>query len=425
MTHHSLALRVALARPTIKLGGPGIAAVLVTAHVTNDALTSLLSALLPTLQARLALSDTTLALLVAALALSASVTQPLMGAVSDRIGPRRAAAAGTAFGVSTLSLITVAPSAAVLFALLLLGGLGSAVFHPAATSLFSTVPLRRRELSVGMFSAGGTVGLAVGPLIVLAAVGTVGLGITPWLIVPALALGAVMYWLVPDPERPPNHAPAQISDAGLFRGPVARLAAAATMANLAFVAFTASYPLYLVRAHGVAPSDPLIGLTLGIFNLGAAGGAVAAGVLAARVDRRALVGGSLVGSLVPLALLLSSRPGGPVYIAAVAAAGALLNTNLPVLLVAAHRLVPNSPAAASGMLMGLPIGLAGILYVGVAHLQGIVGVTPAMAAAFASVVPAAALAFHALRADGPGKPASPAACPCPVPPARALPAGTT
>ena len=413
MTHASIAIRPTTKRAHVALGAAGVATVLVGAHVANDALTSMLSGLLPTLQARHGLADTTLALLVAALALSASVSQPVLGGLSDRFGARRVAAAGTAFGISMLSLMTVAPNTAALFGLLLLGGLGSAAFHPAATSLLAATPLRRRELGAGLFSAGGTIGLALGPLVVLVAAATLGLGFVPWLIVPAVVLGGVLYRLVP--AEPPHTRTdrARVLDASLLRGPVGALAAAATFGSVAFVAFTSAYPLFLVRERGIEPSDPLIGMTLAAFNFGAAGGAVVAGLLANRVERRALVAVTLVGSLVPLGLLLVGSPTGPAYVLAVAAAGALLNANLPILLVVAHRLAPDRTAAASGMLMGLPVGLAGLLYVGVGGLQEALGVGPALGVAFLAVLPAAAIAAIALGRGAAGPVESrTAACRC-------------
>jgi FSR family fosmidomycin resistance protein-like MFS transporter len=49
------------------------------------------------------------------------------------------------------------------------------------------------------------------------------------------------------------------------------------------------------------------------------------------------------------------------------------------------------------MLMGLPMGLAGLIYVGVGALQEAIGLAPAMATAFAIVIPAAVLALVVLR----------------------------
>ena len=415
MTAIRLARPRPFSTPRVALGGGAIAALMALAHVSNDALTSMLSALLPSLQGRLGLTETTLAILVATLAFSSSVTQPLFGALSDRFGARRVAAVGTAFGVSLMSLMTIAPNLVLLFGLLLIGGLGSGAFHPAGASVVGAAPLSRKELALSLFSAGGTIGLALGPLLVLAAAATFGVGFTPWLIVPAVLLGVVMYLVVPDAPRAPGAERSGILDRRLFTGPVGALALVATLSGIAFVAFSAGYPLYLVHQHDVAASDPVLGLTLAVFNLAAAGGAVIAATLARWADRRLLVAGTTAAAIVPLLALLRLGPGDPAYFIAVAAAGALLNAGLPALLVAAHELAPRQKAAASGMLMGLPVGLAGLLYIGVGRLQEAIGLGPAMTVAFLAVVPAAALALLALRrraGDDGTTPMTAAACSC-------------
>ncbi len=170
------------------LVGWPLVALLTVAHATTDLLSAGLSALLPTVQVRFGLGETALAGLVATSWVSTSLTQPLFGALSDRLGARRVAAAGVGLAAVLLSLLAVAPSTPLLFAVLLVGGLGSAAYHPPATSLARMAGGRRSELAVSLFSAGGTLGLALGPLVLLAVVGTYGAGAAPWLMVPGLAL---------------------------------------------------------------------------------------------------------------------------------------------------------------------------------------------------------------------------------------------
>ena len=111
------------------LAGTRIAVFLALVHAVNDVLTAILGALLPTLQARFAAGTTTLAVLVAAFSISSSVTQPILGALADRVGLRQVAGAGVALAAVSLSLVGVAGSVPLLLALLLLGGVGSAALH--------------------------------------------------------------------------------------------------------------------------------------------------------------------------------------------------------------------------------------------------------------------------------------------------------
>lgn len=160
---------LATTTPTTRrlLGGGAAVALLTASHTLTDALVGMFAALLPTLQERLALTETHLSLLVATLAISSSVTQPLAGALADRFGTRRVAVGGSVLTAVLLSQIAWVPNAAVLFGVLAVGGVGSAAFHPAATSLARDALPDRSRVVVGVFAAGGTVGLALGPVIVL------------------------------------------------------------------------------------------------------------------------------------------------------------------------------------------------------------------------------------------------------------------
>ena len=162
------------ATPRILLTGIGLAVFLAVAHTLTDTFASMLTALLPTLQVRFGLSESTLALLVAMLSFSTSVTQPFLGALADRYGARLISAVGIVLVTALLSLMSIAPTLPLLFALLFVGGLGSAAFHPAGTSLARAAYPQNTGLAVSLFGAGGTLGLALGPIVVLAVVASFG-----------------------------------------------------------------------------------------------------------------------------------------------------------------------------------------------------------------------------------------------------------
>lgn len=67
------------------------------------------------------------------------------------------------------------------------------------------------------------------------------------------------------------------------------------------------------------------------------------------------------------------------------------------MIVSAQALAPHSVAAASGMLMGLATGIAGVAYIAVGKLQELIGITDALSIAYLALVPGAALALHVLH----------------------------
>ena len=379
----------------VGFGGASLVALLAASHAAADIPFSSVSALLPTIQGRFGLTESVLALLVATLSFAASVTQPLFGALADRVGARTVGASGVVASSALLALVGSAPSLWLLFGLLLAGGLASAAMHPAFTSLSRRSVTRRPSLAVSLYSAGGTFGVAIGPVAVLTLMSTLGVAGTAWLMVPGVALGIATYLAVPavssaEVQRPP------LLDLQLIAGPVGVLTLAATLAAVPFVAFGAGIGLWLVAQHNVAPDAPLIGWTLSAFALAAAAGGVIAAALGSRVSPRLAVGGTMLAAVVPLFAIFSLPPGSPLYFAAVMAAGALLNASLPIMVVTAQNLVPRSVAAASGMLMGFAHGIAGLLYIGVGVLQETIGTGAALAVTYSLVLPAAALAFGVL-----------------------------
>jgi FSR family fosmidomycin resistance protein-like MFS transporter len=381
------------------MGAAQLAALLTLSHAAIDAVASMPSALLPTLQRRFELTETGLALLVAVLAFSSSLTQPLVGALADRVGLRRMVVAGGVVTSVVLSLIGVAPSAIMLALLFLVGGLGSAAFHPAGASLARTTGTTHRSLAVSLFGAGGTVGLALGPILVISVLATYGLGATPWLMLPGLLLAALLA-ITAAPLASPAPVPKRTTQ-GLRSLPtrVWLLALAGIFESLAFVTFMNGMPLWLVK-QGVPSDSALIGLTLAAFALAAAGGGILASVVMGRVPTAPLVGGTMLLALLPLLGLFTLAPGSPLFFVTVVLAGGLMHASFPILVVQAQDLAPGAVAAASGMLMGFATGVAGLLYVGVGYLQELLGLANAMQLAFLALVPAALLAAALVRNAG-------------------------
>lgn len=385
------------ARPA--LSAAQLAALLTLSHSAVDAVASMPAAMLPTLQQRFGLTETGLALLVAVLAFSSSVMQPLFGALADRVSLRRVVVGGGIVTSVVLSLIGVAPSALMLALLFLIGGLGSAAFHPAGASLARVASSEHRSLVVSLFGAGGTVGLALGPILVISVIATYGLGATPWLMLPGLLLAVLLALATPSAERPTLQR--QRSTQGLRSIPrqVWLLALVGIFESVAFVTFMNGMPLWLV-AQGVPRTSALIGWTLAAFALAAAVGGIIASAVMERVSARVLVSGTLLLALLPLFGLFAVIPGSPLFFGAVMLAGGLMHASFPILIVRAQDLAPGAVATVSGMLMGFATGVAGLLYVGVGYLQELLGVASAMQLAFLSLIPAALLAAALVRGVG-------------------------
>ncbi len=383
----------------LQVSGISLTFLLVVAHATNDAFGSMLAALLPTLQLRFGASETLLALFVATYSFSSSVLQPIFGAVSDRLGRRVTGGVGVMLSSSVLSLIGVAPTPLVLLLLLLLGGLGSAAFHPSGTGMARDAARGTKGLAVGLFSAGGTLGIAVGPLVIGLFIINGWLAWSPLLMIPGLLMGTLMLLLIPQgPARnSPDRPRTKLFDAELFRGPVGMLTVAGTLRSISWVAFNNAMPLWLVSTRGLPADSPVVFGTLAVFGMAGGLGGIIAGLLDGRLHRQLLVTGTMLLALVPLFALFFLTPGSLIYFSCVFLAGALINGGLPLMVVSAQDLAPHAVGTASGMLMGLTWGSAGVIYLGIGAMQQAVGIVPALVLSFVTLVPGALIARSVLH----------------------------
>lgn len=384
-----------ITRPGVIAGG-SIAVLLALTHAVNDTLTAILGALLPTLEVKFTASPLLLALLVAAFSISSSASQPVLGALADRIGLRQVAAIGVAIAAVTLSLVGVAPTIALLIVLLVLGGLGSAALHPISTSIVGSSISRNPSLAVGLFTAGGMIGFAVGPILILALVSRFGTGVTPWLMVPGVLLAVLLYALLPDFEPHAIGGTRRLIDRRAFNRPTIILTSASALVSLAFITFTSAVPLWLVKENGLPTDSPLLGLALGSFSVAAALGAVVGGVLAPRIGPLTTTVVSLFAAVTAFSVVLLVPAGAGTLIAG-AITGFMLYASQPLLIVAAQALAPHAPTAAAGLIIGIGSGIAGLLYVGSGALQSIIGLVPTMRLNILLLIPAALLAAIGLN----------------------------
>lgn len=379
------------------LQGTTLALFLALVHTVNDTITAMLGALLPTLQARFDAGPTLLALIVATYSIASSVTQPYFGALAEERGPRLVGAIGVFFAALFLGLIGVAPTLALVFMLLVIGGMGSAALHPVGTTIAGAPSVPNRTLGVGLFTTGGMVGFALGPVLILYVVSRFGVEATPWLMVPGLALSLFVFVLLPVWE-PHRHRPLHDRlGLGQLRGPVGRLALSGSLASVAFLTFTGSIPIWLVSTHDVSADAGLIGWTLAVFSLSAGAGSIVGGLVAPRLGRQWVLVGSLILSAIPLVAVLILEPGSPLFFISAGLSGLLLYMGSPIKVVVAQDLAPQEPASVAGVILGTSTAIGALIYIGLGQVQALAGLTTGMALGFALVLPAAAIAFTVFK----------------------------
>src|SRR5436305_8698501 len=176
-------------------------AVLSSGHMFTDIAQGSIPALLPFLIVQDHLSYAAASALVLAATISSSIIQPLFGHVSDRLSLPWLMPLGPALGGLGVALAGLASTYGLTFAAVVLSGVGVAAFHPEGSRFANYVSRARRASGMSLFSVGGNVGFALGPVVMTPALLAFGLHGTLLVLVPTSLMAAVLAHELPRPDR--------------------------------------------------------------------------------------------------------------------------------------------------------------------------------------------------------------------------------
>ncbi|HET6967376.1 MAG TPA: MFS transporter [Ornithinibacter sp.] len=368
-------------------------------HFAVDGLISVLVPLQPVLSARTGARPALLGLVVAVALATASLLQPLTARLVRRFGERRVAGAGALLAAIGYGSVPAAGGVVQAAAAVVVGGVGSSLFHPAAGALMARAAGAGREsLPLAAFSAVGTAGAAVVPFGVLVSVD--GLG---WAAAAPVAVGLVVLTVVLGARsfRPAASATEPRSTAAAARGGSVRLAVAAG-AMIALAGTTVGASSAFLVAADLGAAHPAVAWIVAAYSASGALGGIGLAVWARRVGVRAVLlvavtTGTLAAAALPILPL-------PLAFVAMAVAGAGLSGSLPLLVSHARRPGEASAAGAVGRILGLAAGLGGAGYAVVGLAQGAVGYGPTLTATVVLAGAAAlAAAWFLCRSVDPGE----------------------
>ena len=334
-------------------------ATLSAGHLLTDIAQGSVPALLPFLIVARHLNYASAAALVLAATISSSIIQPLFGHISDRRSLPWLMPLGPALGGLGIALAGITPTYALTFAAIVLSGLGVAAFHPEGSRFANYVSGARRASGMSLFSVGGNIGFALGPVLVTPLVLVFGLHGTLFLLIPTWLMAAV---LVAEMPRLRGFRTDVVSgrvrrgDEPEAWGAFAVLAGVIALRSFVYFGLVTFIPLYYVAdLHaGKAAGNAALAAML----LGGAAGTLIGGPLADRFGRRTvLVGSMLVLPPLVIAFLLSGPVLGVVF---AALAGAATIATFAVTIVMGQELLPGRLGVAAGVTIGLSIGLGGV-----------------------------------------------------------------
>ena len=371
-----------------------------TAHAVDDLYQGLVPASVPYFALDRHYSYVAVSGLALAATLGSSLPQPLIGLIVDRWRFEWMAAAGVSLAGVGLGLSGLAPAYPMVFLLLLVSGLGVAVFHPSAgTSARAAAGESAAAMSI--FAAGGSTGFFLAPVLATPALVSLGLGATALFIPPALLIGLLLlrHQQRARAARGPGRGAAP--PAGRDRwGPFLTMTGVEIVRSMVFFGVNTFIELYWIgHFHS---SRGLAGAALAGFLVGGVAGTLLGGRIA---DRIGLVRALQIGTVAMIPALVALRwcPGADLALAAAVASGVAVNIPFSVMIKLGQDYLPSRPGTASGVTLGLGVSVGGLF----APVFGAIAEAWGVAAVFTVIcfVPLVALVLGALLPD-PAAPAS-------------------
>jgi FSR family fosmidomycin resistance protein-like MFS transporter len=325
-------------------------------HLAVDFAAGSVPALLPFLKDRFGLSYTLAALLMLASAFCSSLIQPLFGLWSDKRGAIWLLPVGVAVAGTGIALAADAPSYWLVLLLVAVSGLGVAAYHPEGSKFAAYASGNKRASGMSYFSIGGNLGYAMGPLLATPLIVWLGLEGGLLLAIPCLVVAFVLLRAAPFLKGFEIEKPHLERAAGRDRiGALAILLGVIAFRSVAWFGLVTFVPLWEVSlGKSTAQGNHLLSLMLLAGGLGT----IAAGPLADRLGLRPVLLVSLVatGPLILVFVLVGGIPG----VVALSLVGCCVIGTFGVTMVMSQQYLPSRIGTASGLSVGMSIGLGGI-----------------------------------------------------------------
>ena len=324
------------------------------AHAVDDFYQGLVPAAVPYFVLERHVSYVGASGLALAATLGSALPQILVGVVADRhrlswLAPFGMSLAGIGAGLAGL-----APDYPLVFALILVSGIGVAMFHPPAGR-----DARRAAggsaTAMSYFAAGGSIGFFAAPAIATPLLDGLGLGATALFIPPALLMGFVLLR-----HQPRSHAAVTtpVVASGTDRpGQFAALTGVEVIRSTFSFGVNTFVSLYWIRHLG--GSSALGGVALTLELAGGVLGTLAGGRIADRLGlvRTVQLGNSL---LLPALVALLSCDDKYGALPLVFLVGLVTNVPFAVLVKLGQDYLPSRPGTAAGVTLGLAVSAGGL-----------------------------------------------------------------
>jgi FSR family fosmidomycin resistance protein-like MFS transporter len=349
-------------------------------HLFTDVNQGALPVIIPFFIMEYGFSYATAASLIFALNLVSSVVQPFFGALADRAGKPWIMPAGIILAGGGMAATGIFTSYAAIFATVMISGIGIAAFHPDAARYANKVAGRKKGTGVSVFSFGGNVGFALGPIFTAWLILTFGLRGLTALFIPVAIMAPVLLVAMNRYRRGEEAARAAGSvspeASGTDRwGAFSFLCALLFSRSIIFYGLNTFFPLYWI--HVFKQPETRASAALAILLAVGALSTLIGGRMADRFGFRKVIRGGFF-LLLPLMGVFAFTVNVTVATLLLIPIGFALYVPLTPMTVTGQKFLPNHIGLSSGVTIGLTVTIGGIAAPILGRVADLHGLSPVM-----------------------------------------------
>jgi len=332
-------------------------------HLVTDIYQGALPATLPFLKEELSLSYTMTGVILMASSFTSSVLQPLFGFYSDKKEKAALLPIGLMCAGIGYSLLSIPANYFFVLFLVAISGLGIAAYHPEGYKTAHFFTGERSVTGMAVFSVGGNLGLALGPVMAISTIQYLGFSWLPVAVIPSLICTAIVLSLkrtiaIPRLEHATKQESVGKTPAGAYVS-LFMVVAIVIMRSWTQMGLVSYIPFYYIN---YLKGDPFFaGKLVFVFLASGAAATLLGAPLADRWGHRFFIRLSMFLSTVTLPLIfIPFVAKGHLLFVVLGLQGMLLISTFSVTVVMAQKLLPHRLGVASGLMVGFAIGTGGI-----------------------------------------------------------------
>lgn len=372
-------------------------------HLVTDIHQGAIPLMLPYLKEKFELSYFAVGAVVLVTNFSSSIIQPIFGLYSDKVNTPWLLPMGVGLAAAGVALAGIMPSYSLVLMVVLLSGFGIAAYHPEGSKLAHFAAGSKRGSAMSIFSVGGNLGFAIGPILGALFLGKWGLNGTLGFLIPGALMAIVLYLLLPKMMEATNQSRQNWQEqriANKTNGVKATWSWGLILLMLVVIirswihfGLISYIPLYYESYMGETTFGAAT--IVAAFLVAGAIGTLLGGPLADKFGVKKQICGSM-GLMIPL-LYIFFNASEIVGIVAIALAGMALISTFATTVVLGQQYLPHNLGLASGLMLGFAVGAGGIGvpilgliadHYGLPLVMKIIGLLPILGLCLAVILPA-------------------------------------